>query len=851
MNVQFTLAIRYLSGRKLRTVLTTLAIVFGVLVIFGMNTMLPAFMRAFQSNVLAAAGQVDATITLKTSDAFDANVAGNVAAVTGVRAVSGFLNRTINVPPGYFDGDSATAGTVTALSLVGINVAQATILHAYPIKEGRFLESGDSAAAVISKSLAEAIGVRLGETFTLPAAGGETVLTVVGILPARALPGNEEVLVTLPQAQTMLAMPGKINTIEANYDTLDKTRRAEIERAILGTLGDTYQVGSLASNSELLANMYIAQAIFSLLGVLALLMGGFIIFNTFRTVVAERRRDIGMLRALGANRTTITGLILSEGLVQGLVGTATGLVSGYLLGAGLISLLSPIMMQFLNAKLGSPVISLSLVIGSIVMGVGVTILAGLLPAMSASRVTPLDALRPPVGTISFKRLAGLGFWSGAAMIALAVVALITRNVGLIGLGGVLFILGLILMAPALVNPIANLFAALAAAIFARGGTAQLAEGNLSRQPTRAAITASTTLIGMAILVMAASMMSSIQIGFGRVMRKSLGSDYLLIPPSVSVWGTNVGASPKLAEELRAVNGVAAVSTLRFAPTQINGVAVSLLGIDPASYSQVSGLTFSAGTEATAYAALGEGRNIIFNPVLAASAGVKAGDEITLIAPTGQQAYRVVAIAGDFINAKIATGYISHANIEADFNRSEDVFLQINLAPQADTQATESALKGVLKAYPQFRLIAGQEYMEEALRLFNAAFAGMIVLVIFLAVPSLIAMVNTLAIGVIERTREIGMLRAVGATRRQVRTIIVTEAIILAAIGTAFGVLSGLYLGYMGVETIRAAGFPMEYVFPAAGVLLAVVAGILFGVLAAVIPARQAARLVIVQALRYE
>jgi putative ABC transport system permease protein len=294
-----------------------------------------------------------------------------------------------------------------------------------------------------------------------------------------------------------------------------------------------------------------------------------------------------------------------------------------------------------------------------------------------------------------------------------------------------------------------------------------------------------------------------------------------------------------------------VSTLRFAPTQINGVAVSMLGIDPDTYPQVSGLAFSTGDETAAYTALAEGRNVIVNPVLATAAGVGVGDEIELITPTGRQVYRVVAIAGDYLNAKITTGYISQTNIGADFNRNEDVLLQVNLAPQADRQAAESALKAVLKAYPQFRLIVGQEYVAENLRILNAAFVGLFALVIFLAVPSLIAMINTLAIGVIERTREIGMLRAVGATRRQVRTVIIGEALILAAIGTAFGILSGLYLGYMAVEAMRAAGYPMEYVFPAAGVLLAITAGIFFGVLAAIIPARQAARLEIVQALRYE
>jgi putative ABC transport system permease protein len=157
----------------------------------------------------------------------------------------------------------------------------------------------------------------------------------------------------------------------------------------------------------------------------------------------------------------------------------------------------------------------------------------------------------------------------------------------------------------------------------------------------------------------------------------------------------------------------------------------------------------------------------------------------------------------------------------------------------------------LLPYPQFKLIAGQAYIDQNMQLFDAMFAGMYAMLIFLAIPSLIAMVNTLAIGVIERRREIGMLRAVGATRRQVRRVILVEALILAAIGVAFGLLAGLYLGYMATSALSAFGFPMDYAFPASALLVAIAAGLIFGVLAALIPARQAAGLPIVSALRYE
>ena len=139
MTIQTTLARRYLAGRKIRTFLTTLAIMFGVLVIFGMNTMLPAFVRAFQANTLAAAGEVDATITLKTGDVFDAALLDKVAGVEGVRAVSGFLNRAVNLPPDYFDSDPAAPDPTSVLAVTGIDLTQATAVHAYTLRDGRFL----------------------------------------------------------------------------------------------------------------------------------------------------------------------------------------------------------------------------------------------------------------------------------------------------------------------------------------------------------------------------------------------------------------------------------------------------------------------------------------------------------------------------------------------------------------------------------------------------------------------------------------------------------------------------------------------------------------------------------------
>jgi putative ABC transport system permease protein len=844
-NFQMTLAARYLGGRKLRTSLTTLAIVLGTLVIFGMNILLPTMLQAFQANVMAASGQVDMTITQVSSESFSDSFVNKIRAVAGVRAVSGVLSRTVNIPDNFY-----TNSNVTVLTLTGIDPRAAQMLHPYSVKEGRFLRSADTTEAVITTSLAESLGLKLNDEMALPTTEGTVKFKIVGLLPARALPGNEEVLVTLYEAQKLLDLPNRINMIEVNLDTTDQAQRDAIQSSIEAMLGKDFTLGTLSSGSELLGSIRMGQLAFSIFGFLALFMGGFIIFNTFRTIVAERRHDIGMLRAVGAGRKMIVGLILTEGFLQGIVGTLAGIVLGYLMGAGLLYLMGPVMSQFMHLEIGPPVVQPGLVIMTLALGIGVTLLAGLLPAFNASRVTPLEALRPSVAE-SGGHIALASTIIGAILVALAVIGLLSRNTGLTALGAFLFLIGLVLVAPALVRPIAAVFSALIAVVFAREGTGELAQGNLTRQPTRAAITASATMIGLAIIVGMGGLVWSLSGGFLSVLQKSLGSDYLIMPPSVGVWGSNVGANQSLADELRATPGVGVVSTLRFAAATANGKAISLLGIDPSVYPKVASLNFQAGNAATAYAALQDERALIANGVFAAQAGLKVGDMVQLSTPTGLKPYRIVAIAGDYLNAKIMTAYISQANLWTDFRKNEDVFIQLNLQEGADPALVEARIEKILKDYPQFKLVSGKSYFEENKQLFNTIFLFYFVLLGVLALPSLIAMLNTLAIGVIERTREIGMLRAIGATRRQVRRTVIAESLLLAAIGTAFGLLAGLYLGYVMVLGLAAGGFPLSYVFPYAGILAAIAVGLLFGVLAALLPARQAARMNIIRALRYE
>jgi len=850
MNLQLTLAVRYLAGRKLRTALTTLAIVFGVVLIFGMNTVMPTLIAALQANVQGAEGQADFTITNVAGDSFPADVTSRLQDIDGIRAFTASLERAVNLPADFVDNNPARPDRIMAVNLIGIIPEQARSIRAYPILEGRYLNDSDTAATVISQTLADAFSVKAGDSIRLPSISGLTELSVVGILPADIGPENESVLVTLPQAQKMTGESGNVNIIRVNVEAFaDMARRTEIQGKIEAALGKNYRAGTLMAGEEMFGTMELAQIALSMFGALALFMGGFIIFNTFRTVVTERRRDIGMLRALGATRRTIIGAILTEGFLQGLLGSAIGLLFGYWMAFGVLKVAQGPLSAFVNIKLGTPIVEPGLVILSILLGVGVTVLAGLLPAWSASRVTPLEALRPTVTEVEFTRQTGRGFWAGMVILVLTVLAILSGQSTLILPGGILFLVGLVLVAPGLIRPFVSLFGRVVGFATVRQGIGGLAQSNLTRQPSRVAVTASTSLLGLAVIVAAGGLVTSMSGTLLDMLQDSLGSDYVYLPPSVGFWGSNVGAAPELAESLRAVPGVETVSTLRFASSQASGQVVSVLGIQPDEFQRVSGLVFVEGNK-SAYEEIASEHALIANSVFMIGTGLKAGDTVELSTSDGQVQYRIAAVATDMLNAKINTVYISQDHLQTDFGNTEDVFIQIDLREGADREAAGAQIKALGENYPQFKVISGVDYYSTILAQFKAAFSALYILFAILAFSSLIAMLNTLTISVIERTREIGMIRAVGGTRRQIRNMVVAEALLLAAIGATFGILGGMYLGYVLVTAIDVI-FPMGYSFPVSGIVAAIVIGLLFGVLAAIIPARQAARLEIIQALRYE
>ncbi len=261
-----------------------------------------------------------------------------------------------------------------------------------------------------------------------------------------SIPGVEEVFVPLPAAQRLLGMPGQINVIEAVVKPGVDRRKAE--QAVLAALGDLFKAEPPEIGEELIASLQMGEIAFAIFGVMALAIGAFIILNTFRTVVVERRHDLGMLRAVGASRRVVVGLILAESLLQGILGTAIGLAAGYGLAWVLLLTVRSVMQHYLRMEATVPIITLPNLLTAVVLGLGATLAGGLWPALSAGRVTPLEALRPVVPG-AYERAAKQRGIVGAMLVVLAALALLTGNSNLAALGTVLFLVGLVLVAPVL------------------------------------------------------------------------------------------------------------------------------------------------------------------------------------------------------------------------------------------------------------------------------------------------------------------------------------------------------------------------------------------------------------------
>lgn len=849
---ELPLAFSYLKGRPARSIMTILSIVIGVMMMFGMNGMAPALKDLFISSTQAMAlSNVDLYITRSDGGFFREELARQVASVQGVESTASLIARAVAVPPEqYFTPEGQE---ITTIQVYGVDTS--TTDETYNVvtaggrrlTAGRLLEAGDDTSVLISQQFAAGLGLGVGESVRLPGTGGWTNFTIAGLLedPGIML-GTQQVFMTITAAQDLLNTPNRVNTVLGRY--AEGVDTGALDAGLSSMLGRGYVLSPLEGGADVWsAVMEFTNVIFTMFGLFALALAGLIMYNTFRTSIVERKRDIGMLRAVGARRSVVMRAILYEGLILAAVGTVLGMLLGYLFALGASAGLTGVMESLMGAPFGKPRFSLMTYVVSILFGMGIPLLSILLPAREASRIAPLEAMRP--ATVEQEAaLHRSRMIVGLASLVLGSAGLLSGVFPLMALGMMIFLLALGLLGPMLISPITKTFSRVLNLVFGQEGG--LAAGNVARQPRRASITATSLMISLAILIGLGGMLASMYGGALRFLDSSLRSDYIMMPGLI-VTNDTLGAGPDLYETVKRIPGVEELTTMRQIDVMdSNGSGIRLVGIDPLNYERIAGLTFLEGGK-TAYAEMQQGGSAIINGRYASQYGVKVGDVITLDGDHGQLSLQVSAIGLDYLNIKLPTVYLDQTSLTREYGVRNDLFLLINAEEGTDLLDLEERLQEVVRRYPGFGILSREQLHTSQEQVARGGTIGMNIVLALLAAPALLGLANALGINVLERTREIGMMRAVGAKRKQVRRMVVAESLLLCLMGIALGILSGIMLSFVMTGVLEFAGLNIPYSFPAVGVLTAIAAGLITGIVAALVPARRASDLEIVAALAYE
>ncbi len=571
---------------------------------------------------------------------------------------------------------------------------------------------------------------------------------------------------------------------------------------------------------------------------IALFVGTFIILNTFSMLVAQRSRELALLRAIGATRGQIVRSLIAESFFVGLIGAVLGLGVGVAVAYGLQGLFSAIGAEIPSN--GLVLLPRTIIVG-IVIGVLVTVIAALAPAMRASRIPPMAALREDVSLASrslrVRAIAG-GILLVVGLGAMTAGAAAGGGSGsqLVGLGVVAALIGAIVLSPAISGPMVRVLGFAFPRLF--GTVGRLAVENAERQPRRTAATASALMIGLALVSALTIFASSANASISAVIDRVLGADLLITTQTQRPFPVQVA---KTAAE---IPGVASASAVAVVPAKVGGEVTAVVAIQPETLDGMLDLSFTSGS-------LDElsGDAMVVAAQTATDAGLVVGDTVPVLLPNA--ATIDFSVVGIYESAGALSGYLVNrsAIVEAGIDIGDTV-VYLKIDSSADPAAVQTALTDALAEYPMVTVQSQTEYKDQISSSVNQLLLVMIMLLSLAILIAVLGIVNTLVLSVIERTREIGMLRAIGALRRQIRAMVVLEALIIAVYGAVVGIVLGVWFAIALQRTLVEQGIEVLAI-PWVGLIifLAIAAGV--GVLAALWPAFRAGRLNVLQAISTE
>jgi len=832
--------IKGLLAHRLRLALTALAIVLGVTFISGTFVLTDTLHNTF--NVLF--GNIYAKIDFQVRGVAQLGSGGNavrntipesllatVRAVPGVAAAEGQVTGYAQfVAP---DGKPIQTGGAPTLGISFVSDQQISSLHL--IAGGPPVTSDD---VVMDAGTAQKYGFTVGQRVRILSALPPRTYTITGIAQfgsANNLAGATLAAFTLPTAQAVAQEVGQLDDI--NVVTTPGASKPAVQQAIARSLprgvevvtGQTVANESTSSIDQALSFFSTALLVFAFI---SLFVGGFTIFNTFSIIVGQRTRELALLRIVGASRRQVFRSVLAEAAITGLVSSVIGLGLGVLAALGLQALLRGF---GITLPPGSLVFEPRTVLVGLAVGVGVTVVAAIGPARNAVRIPPVAALddRQSGPGTSMRRRFIWGAALGLAGVVLLAIGLAKPAIQLVGIGAVAIFIGTATLAPAIARPLSSVIGRPLARLLGEPG--KLGRENSMRSPRRTAQTASALMVGLA-LVAAMSVFGA------SVSRSATSSADQAISADLIVTATGTGElSESVLPTVSAVPGVTAITTVYGGQFEFQDSLAKLAGVSTPNLADTVILRMTSGTPA----ALARGE-LLIDTTTAQDKHLSVGEEVPArFALTGPAVLRIGGIYE--ANALIGSYVVSAAFFLSHYPQQPPGGLLLSTGGSA---AVDQAVTSALASYPNVQVQTRAQFEQAQVASVNQLLGLIYALLALAVIIALIGIVNTLMLSVFERTREIGLLRAVGMRRRQVRVMIRSEAVILAIFGAIIGIIIGTGMGVALVSSLKQQGIT-DTVVPVSSLLIFLVIAALLGLVAASWPARRAAKLDVLAAIAAE
>jgi putative ABC transport system permease protein len=851
-----TVALKGLLGRKLRAVLTAISIVLGVAMISGTFILTDTIKAAFGTVFNQVYKNTDAVITGKSAIGGNANqgivppslpesLLQKVRGLPGVALAEGGISDEAKLV-GRNNKVIISKGGAPSLAF-SVNPKGDQRFNPLVLTTGRW-PHGPHEIAIDAKT-AKTKHFKVGDTIGVLTRGPLERFRIVGTVRfggLSSLGGATIAIFDLPTAQRIFNKVGKLDSI--GLASKQNVTPDQLVAQVTPLLPPTAQVRTGAQEAKQAAkdtNGFLSFLEYFLLafGFIALFVGAFVIANTLGITIAQRMRELATLRTLGATRRQVYWSVVLEAFVIGVIASVIGLF----LGLGLAKVLNAFFVSLgIDLPQVGTVFKERTVVVALLVGVVVTLIAAIRPALRATKVEPIAAVREGA-VLPRSRLARFGPYIAVVVILLSVglmlvglfVGGLSTTVRLLslGIGALAVFVGVAMLAPTLVPPVAR-FLGWPAARWG-GASGRLARGNSIRNPSRTASTASALMIGVTLVTLVSVLAAGIKVTFEDSVNKLFTADYALTSQN--------GFSPISIASEKALNGVPGVlveSGVRAGEAKAFGSRIGLTAVEP-NVTKVIDLKWKAGSPATP-ARLGSD-GVFVAKSYAKDHNLTVGSPIDLKTPSGGTLH--LKLRGIFDPPKGGSPFdvtISTMRFDREYANPQNVFTFVKTRDGV-TAANTARLKQALAGYPDAKIQTKAQFIKLQESGITFLLKLLYVLLSLSILISLFGIVNTLVLTVFERTREIGMLRAVGMTRRQVRNMIRHESIITALLGAALGIPVGIVLALMVGKAINYPAFTIPWVT----LIVFVVGAIVAGLFAAIFPARRAGRLNVLEALQYE